>query len=201
MALIEAPTLPLRDVQLRGGMLGLVRFLATARMLAAMALMVTYFQTWHEVHETKLVEPPAVVCVGPDCKPPVDGSNNTAATDQAAPERVETGKVTRDSGFQHFDHKITAPLLAAVIFALAYLLFSKPSLSTGMLSAAGTALLSFLIFRATFDMRHGFDRIEPMLPQALFGLAFVALALTAAADMMFHPILYQWARRDQERPS
>jgi len=167
MALIEAPSIPLRDVKLQGGMLGLVRFIATARMLAAMALMVTYFQTWHVVYE---VVPPAIA----------------AATEQVASDErlIETGRTTTCTGFSHYDHKLVAPALAALVFALGYLLFSKPSLSTGMLSAAGTMLLSFLIFRATFDLRHGMNRVEPHLPQAVFGMAFIVLALTAAASLI-----------------
>ncbi|MGZ3453949.1 MAG: hypothetical protein ACXVEF_30365 [Polyangiales bacterium] len=182
MAFIEAPSIPLRDVRLHGGMLGFVRFIATARMLAAMALMVTYFQTWHVVYEVRQPEQPV--------------TTEQAATDQRA---IETGKSTVCTGYSHYDHKLVAPALAALIFALGYLLFSKPSLSSGMISAAGTMLLSFLIFRSTFDMKHMFDRIEPHLPQALFGMAFIVLALSAAADLMFHPIIYVWARRDQER--
>jgi hypothetical protein len=186
MALIEAPSIPLRDVRLHGGMLGFVRFIATARMLAAMALMITYFQTWHVVYEVQ--QPQIALSTEP--------APANAATDQRA---VETGKTTVCTGYSHYDHKLYAPALAALVFALGYLLFSKPSLSTGMLSAAGTMLISFLIFRATFDLKHMFDRVEPHLPQALFGMAFIVLALTAAADLMFHPIVYIWARRDQER--
>lgn len=184
MAFIEAPSIPLRDVRLAGGMLAFVRFIAVARMLAAMALMVTYFQTWHVVYE---VRQPSIG---------LTTTEPNAATDQAA---VETGKVTTCTGYSHYDHKLWAPGLGAIIFALGYFLYAKPSLSSGMLSAAGTMLMSFLIFRATFDMRHMFDRVEPHLPQALFGMAFIILALTAAADLMFHPIIYIWARRDSER--
>jgi hypothetical protein len=60
-------------------------------------------------------------------------------------------------------------------------------------------MMSLLVFRVTFDMKHMFDRVEPHLPQAIFGMAFILLALTAAADLMFHPIIYIWARRDSER--
>jgi hypothetical protein len=184
MALIEAPSIPLRDVRLQGGMLVFVRFVAALRMLAAMALMVTYFQTWHVVYEVR--QPSIAIATEP---------SSTAATDQAA---VETGKVTTCTGYSHYDHKLWAPALAAAIFAIAYLLYSKPTLSSGMLSAGATMLASFLIFRVTFDMKHMFDRVEPHLPQALFGMAFIILALTAAADLMFHPIIYIWARRSQE---
>lgn len=197
MALIEAPSKPLRDVRLPGPMAGLVRIIATARMLAAMAMIVTYFQTWHVVYELKTVhEPEAAASVAPSSSAsgaPSVAAPSTAATDQAP----EVSRVVTHTGFSHYDHSVLAPLLAAAIFALAFYLFQSPSLSRGMLSAGGTALLSILIFKVTFDLKHYNDRVDPKFPQALFGIAFITLALTAFGDLVFHPILYMWARRDQ----
>lgn len=206
MALVDAPHAPLRDVRLHGGLLGLVRVVSTFRMLAAMALAVTYFQTWHVVHETEVDPSPPVAQVapaaasgaasaGPDVGPAVD-----AAPSVLAPRR-ETGRTTTCTGFGHHAHSVVPPLLASLIFAIALYLFLRPSLSAGMISAASSVGLAYAIFRATFDpFRHMLDRVEPKPGQALFGMAFVLLALTAVADLGFHPILYMWARRDQAPP-
>jgi hypothetical protein len=49
MALVDAPHVPLRDVHLRGGLRSLVLVIATMRMVLSIALVTTYFQSWHRV--------------------------------------------------------------------------------------------------------------------------------------------------------
>ncbi len=52
MALIEDPGKPLRDVALHGVLLGLVRTMGVARIVAGLLLGVTYFQVWQVVSGT-----------------------------------------------------------------------------------------------------------------------------------------------------
>ncbi len=207
MALVEAPHAPLRDVRLDGGLLGLVRVLASFRVLAAMALAITYFQTWHAVRETE-VDRAKVAEIAQAAHSAAElghGSVDDGPAVDSAPDlpppRRETGKVTTCTGFGHHGHSVIPPLLAALIFAGAASLFLRPTLSKGMISAASTVLLAFAIFRATFDpVGHADAIVQPQAAQALFGMAFVILALTAVADLGFHPILYMWARREQAPP-
>ena len=85
---------------------------------------------------------------------------------------------------------------AACIAALGLYLLRSPSLSRGMISAAGTIVLAFVIYRITHNTSTADAKtIELKGAQIFFGFTFIVLTFTGFADLIFHPILYMWQRR------
>jgi hypothetical protein len=107
MALIADPEKPLRDVNLSGVLLSLVRLVGVLRMTAGLVLAVTYFQTWQL-----------------------------------------QGGMPR-SGFSLVGGSPVPVICAAALAGLAFWSLRAPSLARGMLTAAGSIVISLAIYHFT----------------------------------------------------
>lgn len=94
-------------------------------------------------------------------------------------------------------HGSPIPVIAAAgIAALGLFLMRAPSLSRGMISAAGTVVLALVIYRVTHNTSTAdAHTIQLKGAQIFFGFSFIVLTFTGFGDLIFHPILYMWQRR------
>lgn len=103
------------------------------------------------------------------------------------------------SGFALANHSPVPVVCAALLAGLGFWLLRGPSLSRGMLSAAGTvglALLTYFFTRNTSTAPVGDAVLRPS--QVIFGFTFIVLTFSGFFDLLFQPILYMWQRRADE---
>ncbi len=102
------------------------------------------------------------------------------------------------TGYQMSGRSPLPVLFAFGIAALGVYLLLAPSLARGMLSAAGSIALALLTYRFTHNTSTApIAEIQLKGAQVLFGFTFIILTFTGFADLIFHPILYMWARREE----
>jgi hypothetical protein len=102
------------------------------------------------------------------------------------------------TGFAMSNHSPLPVVFAGGIAALGLYLLRAPSLARGMISAAGTIVLAFLVYRVTHNTSTApISEIQLKGAQVVFGFTFIVLVFTGFADLIFHPILYMWQRRGE----
>ncbi len=112
---------------------------------------------------------------------------------------TDSARVYLCSGFAHCSGNVLPAVLGAAIVGLAVWCYRAPSLARGMAAAAGTIALSLLSYKLTYrPFVHSGMHLVARPAAAFFGAAFILLTFSGFLDLMFHPILYMWARRDQE---
>lgn len=103
------------------------------------------------------------------------------------------------TGYQMSGGSPIPVIAAAGVSALGYYLLRSPTLSRGMLSAAGTIVLALAIAKVTRNQSSAALETITLKPsQIVFGFTFIVLTFTGFADLIFHPILYMWQRRAEK---
>lgn len=200
MALVSAPSTPLRDVRLPAGLVMAVRLFGAIRIAFAIAMLVSYFRPWYVLHTTEVIPPAEVAAAGSalaSAAPTATALPSAIAPPRAipGPPRRETGQTSVRTGLQLGGGDVRPAALALVIALVAAWAIRAPTLSRGMIAAITTLTLAIAASRLTIDHQHLYERIEVLRPKAVFGASFILLALTAMADLGLHPALYMWARR------
>ncbi len=203
MALLDAPSVPLRDIRLPPGLGMAVRLFGVLRIVFALTLLVSYFRPWYVLHQTEVIPAAEVSAAGSalaSAVPTATPLPSAIASPRAipGPPRRETGQSVVRTGFQLGGESLRPAALALVIALVAAWALRAPTLSRGMVAAITTFVLAFVISRLTIDHQHLYERVEVLRPKAVFGASFILLSLTAMADLGLHPALYMWARRVQE---
>jgi hypothetical protein len=103
------------------------------------------------------------------------------------------------TGYQMANGSPVPVIAAAGVSALGYFLLRSPTLSRGMISAAGSVVLALVIARLTRNQTSApLETIQLKGAQILFGFTFIVLTFTGFSDLIFHPILYMWQRRGEK---